>query len=502
MSRRVTRSMKTVPEEPVPATVPATRKKTTRNLTSDEKKRIKTFLVAHMIHRKRNNSPTDYSDWDTMRATLKQGFEEVLNLYNELKSQNKSAEEIRTHVLQNLPAANKAQAKWHELSLELISSGVDSWNVVRAAAKDGTETINYTHENPVEDLLQEGHIRERVFKKLSINEFKKYFDKDRVAEFTKEQRLDFILQANDPSSKIHLDIVNWIQKGEWTYMKWFFKTVRTEVDGAKVAIDINAHNAGSYLLDLLVTIPNLHRQLEHNKFLEVTDFVKFLVEDMKINVFVKHSHAGAYFNAMTLALYMCAQPSWAGVAWDIVKILLKSYKLTDFYYDGIPEKLTPYGGKHYGVVVTPQKEYVVNNMWICDQLRIDQFAWLLEHGGMDPRETGGLYPDIQDYINKTYNKAKDDYDTIEKSYNVTTNALADIQNRLRSLKDEQTTLAELARAQQTELSTKQTLLGSLSNKKQGIDTTLNRMNVYLGGGKKTKTRKTNNKVQRQNKYVK
>jgi hypothetical protein len=460
-----------------------TPKEKSRRLEQKDINSLQKYLKAYIIHRKRNQSPTKHADDPT------QMINNLRKIYTQLLKKPKGdTPEIATRPVY--------EQKWIELATHLIQSGVTSWRVLDHGLKKAYSSIQFQISNPVEDLLQEGHIRERVFTKIDTSDIQKYYDKDRVGNFTKEQMLDYILQANNPSSKIHLDIVKWIQKGEWSYMKWFFKTVQTEVDGVKVTIDINAHNAGSYLLDLLVAIPILHKNLEHNRFLEVTDFVKFLVEDMKINVFVKHSHAGAYFNAMTLALYMCVQRLWAGVAWDIVKILLKSYKLTDFYYDGIPEKLTPHGGKHYGVVVIPQKEYVINNMWICDQLRIEQFVWLLEHGGMDPRETGGLYPDIQDYMNKTYKKVKDDFETIEKSYNVTTNALADIENRLRSLQDEQTTLTELARTQQTELSTKQTLFRSLGDKKQGIDTTLDKMNVYLGGGKKIKTNKASNKIQR------
>lgn len=408
MSRRVTRSMRQTLEEPL-TIVPksTTSKPKTRPLTEDDIQRIKKLLVAFMIHRKRDNSPTDYNDWDQLHPVLKEGFDNVL------KGRTTSTS-----------ALNQSQRKWKELCESLVASGVTSWTSLMSGIKKALSRIKYNYENPVEDLLREGHIRKNIFKNLKLLEIKKLLNRRNISDFSNDEKLDLLSQINDPTSAINEQIHISILEGSYEFILSVLNIQADIIDKNgnvtdTVKVDVNVINPtyGTYLESTLkgklIQIKGNHIQtigIEH--IYKLATHLLDLNADASIPMKMKNDKFYIAQNAFSYALLNSASNSLLPSMWDIVKYILRNRPISDFYH---PKLDSPHA---FGKIRTfSPYDDTIDLVWIIKRLSITQINWLITHGGLNLQTMLEDYEIALNDITKTYEPLKADLDRLEQERN-------------------------------------------------------------------------------------
>ena len=396
-----------VPEEPSQQPLLSASKATYRRLTEDDIQRIKKLLVAFMIHRKRGNSPTDYNDWDKLRPVLKQGFD------NALKGTTASASSL-----------NKAQQKWQELCESLVASGVTSWTSIMSGIKKALSQIKYTYENPVQDLLSEGHIRQNIFKNLELSDIKKLLNRKTIDEFSNDEKLDIISLMNDPTSAINEQIHLSILDGKYELlpqllnMQAYIKDKNGNVtDTVKVDVNVINPKYGTYLESTLkgnlIKIKGNHIKtigIEH--IYKLATLLLDLNADASIPMKMKDDFYIAQ-NAFSYALLNSASNNLLPSMWDIVKYILRNRPISDFYH---PKLDSPHA---FGKIRTSYSPYdnTIDLVWIIKRMSITQINWLITHGGLNLQTMIEDYEIALDDITKTYKPLKADLDRLEQERN-------------------------------------------------------------------------------------
>lgn len=396
MSRRVTRSMGQVPEEPSQPLASSSKPKS-RPLTEEDIQRIKNLLVAFMIHRKRDNSPTDYNDWDQLRPILKEGFDHAL------KGTGASTSSL-----------NQAQRKWQELCESLVASGVTSWTSLMSGIKKALSQIKYVYENPVEDLLSEGHIRKNIFKHLDLSEIKKLLNRKTTADFSNDEKLDLLSQINDPTSAINDQIhISILEEGSFEFLSSVFN-VQADIidkngnvtDTAKVDVNVINPTYGTYLESALRA--NLSHYNYHDQLRGYT-FATYLLDsnaDASIPLKLDNASRRNTLNAFSLALL---NSNHIPIMWDIVKYILRNRPISDFYH---PKVDSPHAFGKYNTISPYQR--TIDLVWIIKNLSMTQINWLITHGKLDLRTMIEDYEIALDAVKDIYKQLKTDLDRHEQ----------------------------------------------------------------------------------------
>lgn len=369
-----------VPEEPLQPLASSSKPKW-RPLTEEDIQRIKKLLVAFMIHRKRDNSPTDYNDWDQLRPVLKEGFD------NALKGTTASTSSL-----------NQAQRKWQELCESLVASGVTSWSSLMSGIKKALSQIKYNYENPVEDLLSEGHIRQSIFKHLDVQELQKLLKSKNIDSLSNDDKLELLSQINDPTSKINEEIHEWIRDGEDCVLATKLLSMQADildksgnVTGVK-KLDVNLINReyGTFLESALQG-NSIYDNYATKRYI----LAKYLIDsgaDASIpmildnNRYIKH-------NAFSFALFFSTK--FDGM-WDIVKYILLNRPISDFYH---PKIETPHTFGKYMIFL---EVYKIDLTWIILNFPRDKINWLITHGKLDAQVMIEDYEMAFDEIKKVY----------------------------------------------------------------------------------------------------
>lgn len=215
---------------------------------------MKTFLMALMKHRKRDNSPTQYTEWEVIRPRLKAMFDHVKAEYAKWTKQGKSMEEMALAV-HGMPSRNMAEKKAQELFFSLISSGANAWKHVVPGVKSAYDSIAFDTTNPVVSLLEEGHVRSRVLKHLTLLENLKFMGKRKGQRLSNEDATQVILQLNDPSSQSFHELYSMAMTGDLDYVwKLVDMLAAMAVDGSTPRFNINTHMKNGNCLFLAVIL--------------------------------------------------------------------------------------------------------------------------------------------------------------------------------------------------------------------------------------------------------
>lgn len=475
---------------PIQSSVQTTSKRSTTALTNDIKKRIKTFIIAHLINRKRHNSPTNYDDWDVLRPYLKAGFDVVLATYKNGKSQDKSESEIADDVA-GLEAKNTAERKWHELCLSIISSGV-SWrsvvNVVRVAV--GKRGVS----NPIEDLLSEGNIRSHIVKHLDYDEFKTLMNapNNGVGQLDNDAKIEFIMQVNDPQSRLFRRMIRWIQQEEFTYVKWLLKYMTANIVDKKgnvtghVSINVNTQRDTTILMEAIIM---LYHQLKNRKPTSALDFIKYLLsrDDIDLQVSKKWT-GGTIHSPISAALVYNTYNLGNSEMWDVVKLILNKKPLRELYNKYIKDFPNCYGILMKNGTV----HSIYDNVWIVCNQSAAHVEWLIANGGMDAYATADGYGNIRHSIEALAETNRNDM--IAKQTELTANdaALKKTLEDMEKLKDEIASLQSLVSQQKDDVKKATDEYNRVVNIQQRMDDTFYRYNI-LGGNNKLRLRQKKNK---------
>lgn len=489
MSRRVTRALaKQVQEDPTLAMRLAQEEASVtaanRSLSDNELKRIKTFIVAHHIHRKKANSPTDYDNWEVLRPHLKRGFDAVLAAYTQARNQGKTDEEIHV-IVEGLNSQNKAEKKWHELCLFLIASGVTTWRTVMNGVKTSFNRIGYTYTNHVEDLLSEGNVRHNVLKNLNLNDYDSFVGR-RSHKWTNEEKAHFIMQLNDPKSKMFDQWITLFQRDlheNIPYAKYVLKNIRAnivdksgQVTGV-MEIDLNTHNpsSGSLLIKSLMGLKQGYNQVTTADF----QFIRDLIQDTKIDVSIEWivdagENVGSVQTALSYALWFARPSMNMPLMWEVVKLIAGKRPLKELYMTSDNTYKNTYGVWKY----KEREPSVIDNVWIARNLPVDKVEWLIENGGLDTSATADGWANIRHSLESQSSDAKDQLQTYQQE-------LATTQSSIQTLEEQLETLI-IAEKQQLKLATSiQEEYEDLMQARQRLDDTFYKYRIF-GGGKKTK----------------
>lgn len=483
MSRRITRSLaKELPEEDMEylTTVEQGSKKRAkgRSLTQEDIQKMKKFLVAFLIHRKRHNSPTNYDEWDTLRPVLKSGFEDALNDHQNWWNTSKSDHR------------NTAEKKWYEFCRSLIASGVTSWPIVMNGIKKAVQMIIYTYENPVENLLSEGHIRHNILKHMGLDEFKTLVNKDTLINFSNEEMLDFISQVNNPNSSINNQVHLWI-RGTFRNYPWliWFLNLRADIkakDGtvtgvASINPNVINREYGTYLHSALLALYAQYSRWENSDLL---DLIRHLIDsnadasinfniDMAASRYNEESEDSSMHTPLSFAIWYASKSS-KDDAWGIVKKMLAKRPLTDFYN---PHVKSPHAFGMWRWKGNDMPE-VIDNVWIVKHFTPSQIDWLLEHGGMDPLATTEDFAIALEDTKKMYEKTKADLDLN--------------QQKLNRMKEEMKPLETMVTRLGKTILSYSTDFVKLTNKQEKINEIINKYKLH-GGKRKNQRKKQSNK---------
>lgn len=397
-----------------------------RSLTEAEKEEITLFMKALITYYTKH----DIKDkWGDIRAKLKSTFD------------RKTAVKVPPF-----------QA-WQVICNKLKSSGFNKWN--EELSNEIKEIYNSLHKREwASELLDIDPIRHCIFKNL--NEDNKLFKKTFPKQMSNKEKIDLLMLYNDPTSKAFQKLCYYAFTLYLSQLKQILE-MSAEIQGShgkQLRFDINTHRADGECLITAFINGFVQRYLPLGEYpvlscecLDIISFFKYLLENYDVNLNIPwHRPDETKGNAIT---HLLAYGGTNLECWTLLKLILQKKPLNQFY-------IHDEHGTHYGVLnLQPIRGYsseikdlvVINNyeLLLLYNTAPEKIKWLLDHGGMDPKESGfkhvrgkaislrvaissAIY-DLEQSLKATENKIRSIMETAERlktEKNITRDQLMDI----------------------------------------------------------------------------
>ena len=391
-------------------------------LTADEKASLKNLLMAFMIQRKRNQSPTDYQQWNVIKRYLAPIFKVV----KEAIAEGKDIDTIP--LTKQTEDAKIAENKWREFFIGQITKNNEEWPNISNKIQEVYRTLKYVNTEQLHNVVPEGNIRNTVLRTISYEDYKKMINKT-AKKMTSEQKLDAIRQFNNPTSTMSLELRSiWPKKGEFENIKEVLENLY--VNG--IIININLIRNKTYLLKSIVTyIYNLLIDTTPNVILinkGIAYFKEFLdIYNFDFTVMEKTNNTKSNIVSILFTLIIKANKTdIKNKLWEMLETILKKKPLYELYVGTLENK-----GKYYGISFDNSS---IDNVTLMKILEPAKFNWLVEEGGMDISEGyGGMTVfETSEYIKGDLEREKRN---VEQTITEATTLISNLQAQIRDLQE-------------------------------------------------------------------
>lgn len=410
-------------------------------LTPEEMHTVKGFIKALIVYRKQNDSPSEYKNWAVLEDFLKTIYNKVRSLYISQTKNSKTLEYIKKHIAK-MPYKHEAEKKWRDICLTfIISHETLLWKKIVKDVKSAFESIQFVIEYPLENIMGDGYMRNSVFKDMELKEILTFFTgktykndlslnqlKEVFNRLSEQQLDDITLQLNDGSSAVFTELFHLCKYSDMDSLN----KLKLFIDIFK-KFDINTVTSdGRHIFSELIynfvdlIIMNKYSRNEYGR--ELFYFIKNLWSNFDIHVsaicYTGNSFRGYKPIRIVGYLLLCAfnQP----LIWELLQMILQKIPLRELYDDTIKEH-----GNVYAVNIDGA---IIDNIWIIRKYPPSHVDWLIEHGGMDPYNSGSRKQSLRRSLHALRDTSETQIPKFTTELTQTQQSIVDMLNNIRQMR--------------------------------------------------------------------